>query len=347
MKICFFGIYDPSYSRHSVLLRGLRQNGVEVVECREDWRDKKRYLKLLRQLRTLDNSYDFIYAAYPSSLPAIIARLFSKRPVIIDAFYSNFDSVVNDRKKYSRYGLRSLKLLIFDWLGVIVSDLVIADTEAHKRYWQSWLGMKNKKIGVVYIGADDEAFRPSKPVVKDYISVLFHGTFIPLQGVDKIVKAARICSEDASIKFRFIGSGRTLPVAVSLAEKYDLKNLEFTGTKKLSELNSYLTEADIVLGIFGDTAKAGRVVPNKVFEGLQASRSVITMDSPAIREIFTDRELLIVHNDPESIAKGIQSLAGNRELRDRLAMNGYESMKSRFSPKSIGKMFMDIVSRTL
>ena len=41
MKICYFGIYNPNYSRNDILLSGLNQIGVEVIQCNADWRDLK------------------------------------------------------------------------------------------------------------------------------------------------------------------------------------------------------------------------------------------------------------------------------------------------------------------
>lgn len=346
MKVCFFGIYDPEYSRSSVLLRGLRQNGAEVIECRADWRDPKRYKKLWRQLRALDNAYDCIFAAYPASVPVILAKLLSKRPVIIDAFYSNFDSVVNDRKKYSRWSPRSVKLLVLDWLGVILADLVITDTRVHERYWRSWFGMRRKKMGTVYVGVDDKMFFPMEAAKKDHILVLFMGTFIPLQGSRKIVEAAYLCSSDPKIRFRFIGDGRDFPPAKRLAEKLKLQNSEFIGMIPLAELNSHIAEADIVLGIFGDTAKAGRVIPNKVYEGLYAGRAVMTMDNAVIREIFSPEDMLLVRNDPQSMADGIKLLAKDRGLRAEFARRGHEAV-SRYVPSAIGRDLLDIVSKNM
>lgn len=340
MKICFFGIYDPDYSRNSVMLSGLRQNGVKIVECREDWRDPKRYFKLWRRLKALNNDYDCVYAAYPSSVPAVLAKILSNKPVIIDAFYSNFDSVVNDRKKYKRLDPRSLKLLFFDWIGVLVSDLVVADTKMHAKYWLSWWGMSRKKYTVAYIGVDDKVFHPTEPVDKDYVQVLFHGTFIPLQGVKKIVEAAHLCTNHRNIKFVFVGNGRDFVPAKKLAEGYQLENVEFVGAKPLADIDLFLAKSDIVMGIFGDTAKTQRVIPNKVYEGLYAKRAVITADTDAIREIFSDDQILLVKNDPRSIADGIMKLARDKGLRRTFANKGYEAV-CKYKPVDIGKMFLE------
>lgn len=346
MKICFFGIYDPAYSRNAILLRGLRQIGVEVVECREDWRDSRRYRKLWRKLRALDNGYDYVYAAYPSPVPTVLARLASKKPVVSDAFYSMFDSVVNDRRKYPWWGFRAVRLLILDWLGVFFAHIVITDTEEHKKYWSRWWVIKKDKIHTVYLGIQDELFFPKAgPIIKKVGTLVhFHGTYIPLQGTDKIIEATNLVRDEQNIHFRLIGNGRDFPKAKKLVELYGLGNVEFMDRKvPLADLNGYLAEADIVLGIFGDREKTLRVIPNKVYEGLAAGRTLITMDTPAVREIFSDQDMLLVKGDSQSIADAIRRLVDDGSLRTALAKHGHETV-SNYKPKDIARSLLRILS---
>ncbi|MFA6432647.1 MAG: glycosyltransferase [Candidatus Paceibacterota bacterium] len=347
LKICFFGIYDPAYSRNAILLAGLRQAGVDVVECREDWRDPKRYAKLKKSLRALRDDYDFVYAAYPSPVSTILAKMISKKPVVSDAFYSMFDSVVNDRRKYSRFGPKALKLLILDWFGLMFADMIVADTEQHKEYWARWFLVNSEKIFTVYLGINDKVFYPKPATKKDYTLVHFHGTYIPLQGACNIIEAVNLCRDKKDLRFRMIGAGRELPLARSLADRYKLDNIEFIDRNvPLTDLNNYLAEADIVLGVFGDRAKTMRVIPNKVYEGLATERPMITMDTPAVREIFTDEDMLLVKNDPQSIVNGITKLAADKSLRDSLAKHGYDTA-CKHRPTEVAQSLVDILSKVI
>jgi hypothetical protein len=66
-----------------------------------------------------------------------------------------------------------------------------------------------------------------------------------------------------------------------LAKAMDLLNVTFLSFIPVSQLPFHIQKADLVLGIFGDTEKSQRVVPNKVYEGLAMAKPVITGDSPA------------------------------------------------------------------
>ena len=344
MNICFFGIYNPSYSRNNILLTGLADAGAEIIHCGADWRDPLRYFKLWKSLRALRNQYDCIYAAYPSPVPTIIARLISKRPVVSDAFYSMNDAVVNERRENGCWHPTALKLLLIDWLGIMLAHLVITDTEEHKKYWSLWWGVNKTKIHPVYLGINNQHFHPLPVSQKDYFLVHFHGNFVPLQGVAKIIEAARLCANDQKIRFRLVGSGADSENVRKLAERYELRNVEFIGRVPLSELNVYMAEADVALGILGDTPKASRVIPNKVYEGMAAERAVITMDTPAVREIFSGGELLLVQNNPRSIADAIKMLSRNESMRANLAHKGFIAVQ-KYLPQSVAESLINILSK--
>lgn len=344
MKVCWFGIYDPGYSRNKVLMDGLRENGVEVVECNARGKGIGKYISLIQQLRALKNSHDFIYCAFPVYVNIMWAFFFQKRPIVTDAFFSKYDSVVHDRKTYARFHPKALFFYLLDRFMVTLSDVLIVDTHAHKVFFSRWCSPS--KLHVIPVGTHTGEFFPTKDTREENHTFLvqFHGYYIPLQGVEHIVEAANLLKDRRDIRFRFIGKGQTFKDISAKVEELKLTNIEFIpDIIPINALNEKLNEADVVLGIFGDTPKTNRVIPNKLYQGIAVRKPVITKDTLAIREEFSEEELMLVSNDGKSIAEAIMELYADTEKRSRLAAHGYQKIQNELNQGVLGKKLLKIL----
>ena len=124
--------------------------------------------------------------------------------------------------------------------------------------------------------------------------VLFHGSFIPLHGVETIVRAATLLA-DTDLQFRVVGDGRPTYAAVEalIRELGGVPNLTLVDRMSLEGIGDEIRAASLCLGIFGTTPKAGRVVPFKVFEYMALRRPVVTGDTPAARHALGDDVVLV------------------------------------------------------
>jgi len=180
--------------------------------------------------------------------------------------------------------------------------------------------------------------------------VQFYGSFLPLQGIEYVVRAARIVeTKDRAIRFELIGSGQTFPMIKKLVEELGLKNIVLRDWIPFKELPEVVSRAHICLGIFGNTEKTLRVVPNKVFQYLSLKKPVITGRTPAILEFFVDRENIFLCEpaDADSLADAIMLLKDNEELRRKIAENGYELIQENFTSELIGRQVKEILSKAL
>ena len=347
MRICFFGTYDPDYSRTRVLLSGLRQKGVDVVECRIDRRGTSRlgaYRELIRRFRAIpDRRFDLLCVAFPGHTAAWLARVLAWRtPLAFDALLSLYDSNVEDRQLYSRLSLRALRDWLLDFTNVHLADLVYVDTRLHAAYFARRFFARERSLLVVPVGTDDALFRPGTSVRRacDRGIVHFHGTYIPLHGIPHILEAARLLRH-APLTFRLLGDGQEYARARSKASEQALSNVEFVGRVPPSELPRFIADSDICLGIFGDSAKARRVIPNKVYECLAMGKPVVTARTPAVLERFSDESLeLCEPANGHSLAAHLQALWGNRPRREALGAAGLRVVRERLTPARIAADFL-------
>jgi glycosyltransferase involved in cell wall biosynthesis len=340
IRVCFFGFYDSNYSRNRIMMKGLRANGVSVFECKSEMVGIAKYIDLAKKHWKIRKDYDVLFVAYPGYMAILLAKLITRKKIMYDAFFSIYDSVVNDRAVARKFSIRGFYHWCIDYLSCAVADKIILDTNANIDYFVKTFGISRNKFIKVLVGSDDDLIFPKdvKKKSEDFL-VHFHGGFNPMQGVLCIIKAINIL-KDENIKFRFVGRGQEHKYAINLVEKFGLNNIEFV-SKKVSyeQLNEYMNESDLCLGIFGNNSKANIVIPNKAYEALAVRKPLITRDSKAIKELFVDGVHCVFckPNDPEDLASKIMLLYKDKELRDKVAENGYDLFLDKLTPKLLTK----------
>lgn len=370
MRVCYFGKYDPAYSRNAVIRKGLAQNGVQVVECRiAGGLGMAQYRGLLAQMRQVKGHLDVILVAEHNQfvVPLAWAWAWQRRArLVFDPFTSLYDSDVMDRRVVAPGSLTARRRFWLDVLSMRLADTVLADTDQHRRYFAATFGLRLDKVHVVPVGADDDLYAP-RPRQGDSsrFLALFWGTYIPLHGVETILRAAHLLRDPKSlseeswgrlsslpgkavppafytgskdITIELIGDGQMYAAMRRLADELGLPATLFRPRIPRTQLPDAIAPADVCLGIFGDTAKARRAVPNKVYEALAMGKPVITGDSPAVREFFTPGEHLrtVPMADSQALAEAILALKGNPTLREALAAQGHARFCECFTPQVIG-----------
>jgi glycosyltransferase involved in cell wall biosynthesis len=348
LKICYFGSFIADYPRNQVIIKGLQENSCELIFCNDRNRGFIHLYNLVKDFFIKGKNSEVIFVGvfghYDVWIAWVLAKLFRKR-LVFDSFISYYDTLVSDRKSFSKYSLTAFYTYLLDFLAVHLADKVLLDTSTHAKYFMDQFKLNPQKVYFVYIGADPDFFIPGslKKSSKKLI-VEFHGSFQPLQGVDYIVKAADILKEEKDIHFKIIGDGQTKKEVISLAESLRIKNIEFISRLSLSEIKKIINNSDICLGIFGSSQKANRVIPNKAYESLALKKPLITMDSQASREIFKSNVncLLVTNDNPVGLAEAIVRLR-NQKLRDKISLGGYKLFQENLTPKVIGKKLKGII----
>jgi len=347
MKICFFGIYNPDYSRNRVLLTGLRMSGHMVTECRVDpkvFSGFSKYWQLFKQGREIKKQKpDLVIVGFPGQTVVWVARMLFGKKIVFDAFLSLYDSNVFDRKLYHKYSFRAFRDWFFDWLSCTVSQIVLLDTFEHIKYFEKTFRISQKKMIRVFVGSDYR-YNPTQKSHSDILQVHFHGSYIPLHGIEYIIEAARLL-EDEKIHFTIIGEGQESSRIKEIITLHPPKNITFKKSVPSSELPQHIAAADVCLGIFGQTPKADRVIPNKIFEALALKKPIVTGESQAVHELLKDGETVILGRraDAKDLAQKIRFLRAQPELRDNIAEAGHKLFLENLTPqKLVSKLMNDI-----
>ena len=135
------------------------------------------------------------------------------------------------------------------------------------------------------------------------------------------------------VLFRLIGSGQEEALVRAFLDANPLDHLVWEPWVPYEQLQQRIAAADVCLGIFGESQKAASVVPNKAYQVLLAGRSLVTRDSPAMRELLapdTPGVRLVPPADPQALLDAIASLEQEGWPQPP------EALRDRFSPSAIG-----------
>ncbi len=350
-EIVFFGGYDPDYPRNAIIRKGLEKLGIRVRSCRADGSRRAVFRYPILMARFFATSLwrrsplfvpDFRHKDVP--LAWVFSRL-PRRKLVFDPLVSRYETRVLDRGDAREGSAQARHNWKIDRLTMRMSDLVLADTDAHAAFYIDEFDIDEKKVRTLYLGYDDTVFdRATAREPDGTFRVLFYGSFLPLHGTDVIVEAARLL--DDGFRFRIVGSGQTMDEFRERAEGIDGKRIELSGNVPENELPGLIAGADTVLGVFGTTPKTGMVIPNKVYQSMACGRPVVTADTPSVREIFTPGKHLVCvpPGDAVLLAGALKRLRDDAQFASSVAENGGRLVREQFNPEKVAGRLLDILA---
>lgn len=350
MRVLYFGTYQRDYPRNAQVITCLRRAGVEVVERheavwegrRERWRagaaDAARLARAeVRLMRRPRDRFDTVIVGYPGHFDLPAARRAARgAPVVFNPLVSLSDTFVADRGRFRAGSLAAHALETVDRHALRSADLVVCDTQAQATYFVELAGLDPDRVAVCLVGVEERVFSAGWTPA-DPFTCLFVGKLIPLHGLETILEAARLAPE---IAFRIVGSGQDEQLLAGRPA-----NVEHVPWVEYEHLPAELHRAGCALGIFGASAKAGRVIPNKAYQALACGTPLVTADTPATRELLVDGEsaILVPPGDGRALAEAVGRIAVDRALAATLSKGGMRIYRDRASEDVLGRRWRGLL----
>lgn len=359
MRVAFFGGFDPEYPRNLVLREGLESSGIESRMIAAPPRDPGivRDAKLLSGWIAALGSFDALMVPAFGHRDVPLAWALTRAsgvPLLFDPLVSRWDTQVGDLGRVRARSLAAGRLRASDRTALGLADLVICDTWEHGDLFSAEFGVPRSKLIRIPVGADRGAFdrgaRRTGERRAGRLEVVYVGGFLPLHGVDTIVEAAAILESRHGprfARFTLIGDGMTAARAERDIAAKGLLSVRRAPRIPYSDALDALAAADVALGIFGTTAKAGRVLPHKVYQSMAMGIPTITRRSRAVAEFFRDGEhvALVPPGEPSALAKTIEDLAGDPAKSQAMGERGRASVAEQASPRPIGALLAEAIQR--
>jgi glycosyltransferase involved in cell wall biosynthesis len=220
----------------------------------------------------------------------------------------------------------------FERLNQCAADLIFVVSEAERRSVID-SGISTEKIVTNPNGVDINDFRPkvggaevrrSLGIDDNQIVVGFIGTFGPWHGAPVLAEAARAIHSKPSFTFLFMGDGDERAKSESIIKQAGVNSI-FTGRVAHEFVPAYLDSCDLLVSPHVPLSDGREFFgsPTKLFEYMAMAKPIVASRLGQIAEVIVDGEngLLVEPGDHLGLARAIEKLADDAELRQRLGAN--------------------------
>ncbi|OGZ33178.1 MAG: hypothetical protein A2V69_01460 [Candidatus Portnoybacteria bacterium RBG_13_40_8] len=360
LTVCYFGFYEPDFSRNQVYIDGLKKNGVEVVECNDFSKSKfLKYRNLYREHWKIRKKYDLMIVSHiwrttnlSDHFAVPFAKLISRKKIIHNAMCSNYEAAILCREVAKQGSFRAKLYWMADYLACHYASLILVETEEQKKFYIKNFKINEKKCIRMWTGANDKDFFIEPVNKNEKFTVVLRGGLLPETGIEYVLKAAKKL-EDEGVNFLILGWAKTEKIEKNIEEimrNKGPKNLKFiTEYLPLENLRKTMLSHHASLGQFGNHERIERTIPHRAFESLALGLPYITAEAAGVKELLTNRVncLFVKRANPNDLAEKILELRDSPELRKKIAENGYKLYKEKLTPKVLGEELLSICHRLI
>ena len=278
-----------------------------------------------------------IHVPFPLADAALLVSGFKGRVVV-----SWHSDVVNQKKllifykPFMRYLLRR-------------ADCIITATEGHIKGSDYLPGFRSKcrvvPYGITpedYLNIEKVPFLAERCVNRDSVKVLFTGRLVYYKGVDVLLKAFR---QVRGCELFISGEGVLEDELKEYVRKHKMEDrVHFLGFLSDSDLKAAYADCDIfVLPSVVKTEAFGIVQTEAMVYGKPVINTSLPSGVPYV-SIDGETGLTVPPGDAKKLADAINTLATDRELRERLGSSGRERVEKYFNEKNVIKQLYSVLS---
>jgi len=325
-----------------------RRDGIDVKIVNAKWikfigRPLFVYLSISDLIKIIKhNKIDIIHAHnFAAGFSAGIASKITGVPMILSVHQDISEYVTASSNKIRKLLsiLRGQTSMFVYKIAVMLSIKILCVSRFVKNSL-SENGFNSKKVSVFYNGINIDGFEKTPEGVGSFrnklgikegeIVVASVGRLHPVKGYEYFIKAAKeVLGKSADVKFVLIGEGEEQNELEFLAKELKIeKNFIFAGHR--NNILDVLQEIDIFV-----LSSLSEGCPTVILEAMIIKKPIIATKVGGVPEIIEHKNtgLLVESKNSEELAKAILSLINDKELREKIAINGYEHVKEQFSLK--------------
>jgi len=280
--------------------------------------------------------YQIIHVHNPPDflvLSALVPRLAGARVIFdIHDFAPELLALRFGGRRFSKPAERVARLV--ESCALSFANAVVTPQETYRRTLEA-RGVEPEKITVVLNSLDERLLPAHEPSeVRDGFRVVYHGTVAPHYGLELLAEAAaEVVRDQPSLRVEIYGDGDAL-------EQVRTRALELGISDRLYLSGCFLPQREVLRCVRGASVgvicslpieRKTSVVPTKLFEYAALRVPIVTVDRPAIRELFSpDEVLFFAAGSAAALADALREVAADpvaAEARAEAAWGRYDEYR--------------------
>jgi glycosyltransferase involved in cell wall biosynthesis len=213
-----------------------------------------------------------------------------------------------------------------------------------KVYW-----LKNGIDPVIFdSGKSVPDWRKLNGFSKDDFILYYGGIMGHAQGLEVILKAAKILENNKKIKFVLAGSGPVKDELINKKERLFLSNVYFFEPVPRDEMLGIIASIDVAIIPLKNIDLFRGAIPSKIFENLAMEKPVLLGVEGEAKELFIDQGkcgLAFKPEDEEDLKDKILYLYQNKKFINTFGKNGREYVIKYFNREMIARDFYQMLEK--
>ncbi|MDI3508673.1 MAG: hypothetical protein PWP55_865 [Clostridiales bacterium] len=263
----------------------------------------------------------------PELIPTALILKILRKKVIYDIHEDYPKAIVS--KSWIPSKVRGIVSAAFNWFEKTAAkafdyNITVTDDIAQN--------FKNSDIAVIKNYPLYEQHDISHKRPKDEIWAVYVGVLAPIRGIKEMVEAAAYIKPEYKFKLKLAGRFMSSEVEKNIRSISGF-NVDILGFLDYKEVYELLVQSDMGLVCLHPVPNYITSLPIKMFEYMSCALPIIASDFPLWREIVVGNQcgITVDPKNPEEIARAIEYLADNPDIRHEMGMKGYEAYKEKYN----------------
>lgn len=177
--------------------------------------------------------------------------------------------------------------------------------------------------------------------------LLYAGILGHAQGLEVILKAAKLLQDKPEIKFILAGSGPLREALIGLKDRLELGNVFFLDNRPKREVVPAIRAVDIALIPLRKLELFKGAIPSKIFENLALHKPILLGVEGEAFELFIEQGRAgwgFEPENPEDLASKVRYLSDNRSLLQEAGNHGYDFLRREFDLDVVASEFYRLIT---